>query len=201
MTTRQSVILQTVIWTLTTRELRSDTSLGLYNSRTEVTPTRSAMALLTLWWGWMGILAPGEPALAELDTRHQWHTSKVTRCAVVGGHTRFIWSCVTVLERTHALSRQGRSHYLTMSEAYFTMSNDTFTIIQRTALDSWSIVDVVQGDVELAYEPCRHGMQRSWCCKDSRAWQPGFLCMHWVIAHMLGAMPSAYITSHWVRLN
>ena len=42
--------------------------------------------------------------------------------------------------------------YLAMSKDTFTMSNDTFTIIQRTALDSWSIVDVVQGDIELACE-------------------------------------------------
>ena len=42
--------------------------------------------------------------------------------------------------------------YLAMSKVDFNMSNDTFTIIQRTALDSWSIVDVVQGDIELACE-------------------------------------------------
>ena len=38
---KQSVTLQTVVWTLKTRELRSDTSLGLYNSRTEVTAYRN----------------------------------------------------------------------------------------------------------------------------------------------------------------
>ena len=58
---------------------------------------------------------------------------------------------------TRPASRQEQAHDLPVSlpcneQGHTTMSNDTFTIIQRTALDSWSIVDVVQGDIELACE-------------------------------------------------